>query len=111
MKSINEIKEIVSDVAKQYGVEKVYLFGSYARGEQREDSDIDLHIYEGDIRGLFQLSRFHLDLEGKLNTKVDFLTGDDNEDKPPRRFKTTIIQNILSEEVLIYERVGTGRLS
>jgi len=31
--SINEIIDIVSPVAKQYGVSRVFLFGSYARGE------------------------------------------------------------------------------
>ena len=104
MKSINEIKEIVSDISKRYGVEKVYLFGSYARGEQREESDIDLHVYEGDIRGLFELAGFHLDLEDRLNNKVDLFTGNDNENRPPKRFNTSIMTNILSEEILLYER-------
>jgi len=37
--SIEEIRDIVHDVARQYGAERVWLFGSYARGEARPDSD------------------------------------------------------------------------
>lgn len=40
--SIEEIRKIVSEIAKQYGVERVTLFGSYARGEARGNSDINL---------------------------------------------------------------------
>ena len=40
--SIHEIQQRIAPVAKQYGVKAVFLFGSYARGEAREDSDIDL---------------------------------------------------------------------
>ena len=38
--SIYEIQQRIAPVAKQYGVKAVFLFGSYARGEAREDSDI-----------------------------------------------------------------------
>ena len=40
--SIHEIQQRIAPVVKQYGVKAVFLFGSYARGEAREDSDIDL---------------------------------------------------------------------
>jgi len=102
MKSVNEIKEIVGDIAKQYGVEKVYLFGSYARGEQKEDSDIDLHVYLGKPMG-WELGGLYIDLEEKLENKIDLLTGELKEN-PKARFKTKLIPNILSEEVLLYER-------
>ena len=49
--TIDEIRGIVSEIAKQYGVEQVSIFGSYARGEARLDSDIDLRIDKGRIRG------------------------------------------------------------
>ena len=91
---IEEIRDIVRDVAQQYGVERVWLFGSYARGEARRDSDIDLRIDKGRIRGLFQLSGFHLDIEEKLNTRVDVLTTESLNEKFLRR--------ISGEEIVIY---------
>ena len=40
--TVAEIKEIVSAMAAQYGVDRIYLFGSYARGDTDKNSDIAL---------------------------------------------------------------------
>ena len=68
---INEIKNTVAELGRQYGAERIYLFGSYARGEADHDSDIDLRIDKGKIRGLFALSGLRLALEDRLGIKVD----------------------------------------
>jgi predicted nucleotidyltransferase len=94
--AIEEIRDIVREIAQRYGVERVALFGSYARGEARPGSDIDLRIDKGRIRGLFQLSGFHLDLEEKLKTHVDVLTTESLNDK--------FLKRISGEEILIYEQ-------
>lgn len=94
--TIDEIRGIVCEIAQRYGVERVALFGSYARGEARTDSDIDLRIDKGRIRGLFQLSGFHLDLEEKFNAHVDVLTTESLNDK--------FLKKISGEEILIYEQ-------
>ena len=60
--TLSEIKTIVSRLARQYGAERIYLFGSYARGDMTSGSDIDLRIDKGSIRG-FQLAGLLLDLE------------------------------------------------
>ena len=41
---IEEIAERVRPIAEKYNIDKVYLFGSYARGEATEESDVDLRI-------------------------------------------------------------------
>lgn len=46
-----QIKKIVTEVAKKYDVESISLFGSYAKGEAKENSDVDLFI-ESSISGL-----------------------------------------------------------
>jgi predicted nucleotidyltransferase len=71
--TVDEIKEKVTPVAKQYGVSKVSVFGSYARGEATAKSDVDLCIDEGKIRTLFQLSGFCADVEAALKKKVDVI--------------------------------------
>ena len=40
--SVDELRMIVSDIAKQYGVKKVALFGSYSTGKQTSEIDIDI---------------------------------------------------------------------
>ena len=72
--TIDEIKSKVSAKASQYGVKKVYLFGSYARGEASPGSDIDICIEKGSIRTLFELSGFYQDLEESLGNRVDLVT-------------------------------------
>ena len=92
--TIEEIRDIVRDIAQQYGVKQVSLFGSYARGEAMPDSDIDLRIDKGRIRGLFQLSGFQLDLEEKFNTHVDVLTTESLNEK--------FLKRISGEEIVLY---------
>ena len=72
--SIEEIKSKITDTARQYGIEKVYLFGSYASGKAGIESDIDLCIEKGKIRTLFELSGFRQDLEETLGNRVDVVT-------------------------------------
>jgi predicted nucleotidyltransferase len=71
---IDEIKERIAPVAERYGVEKIYLFGSYARGEAKPGSDIDLCIEKGRLRTLFELSGFCADIEDALKKQVDVVT-------------------------------------
>ena len=45
--SLDDIKEMVRPIAEKYGVEAIYLFGSYARGEADEESDLDFLVFGG----------------------------------------------------------------
>lgn len=92
--SLNEIKAIVSRLAKQYGAERVYLFGSYARGDMTDGSDIDLRIDKGSIRG-FQLAGLLLDLEDSFGIPVDLV--------PTTSLNQRFLSSIQKDEVLLYE--------
>jgi hypothetical protein len=74
--TLQNIKEITLPILKNYGIAKAFIFGSYARGEQREDSDIDLLIeYKPDAkRSLFTLARLKIELEEALQRDVDVVT-------------------------------------
>ena len=95
--SIEQIKEHITPIAKNYGVKRVMLFGSYARGEATEDSDIDLHVYCGNIRGLFELSGFRLDLIDALGKNVDLVTHGG--------MRRKFYERIRNDEVLLYGNV------
>lgn len=77
MKTLAEIKKILNDyreyLYKNYGVKEIYLFGSYVRNEQKEDSDLDLLVQLEKPIGLkfVELGDF---LEKILDMKVDVLT-------------------------------------
>ena len=92
--SIDEIKAIVTPIAASYEVERIYLFGSYARGEATESSDIDLRVDKGQLKGLIALGALYADLEDGLGKQLDLLTtGSLDKD---------FLNRIAKEEVLIY---------
>ena len=74
MLTINEIKAAVSKVGKKYGIKNAYLFGSYARGEANESSDVDIIIDRGEIQDYMTYAGFRLDLIDELGKEVDVLT-------------------------------------
>ena len=94
--SIEEIKNRISPIAMRYGVERVYLFGSYAKGCATVKSDIDLRIDKGALKGLFALSGMRLDICDVLSKDVDLLTTNSLDEKFRDRIR--------EDEVLIYER-------
>jgi predicted nucleotidyltransferase len=92
--NINEIRNIITPIAQMHGVERAYLFGSYARGEATADSDIDLHIEKGKVTDLFLLAEFNDALQEKLGVKVDVLTSGALSDD--------FFNEIRKEEVMLY---------
>ena len=72
--TFTDITNKISKVARQYGIQKAYIFGSYARGDAVHESDIDICIEKGKIRTLFEFSGFCQDLEEALGKKIDVLT-------------------------------------
>jgi predicted nucleotidyltransferase len=91
---IKNIEDIVKPLAKSYGVERVYLFGSYATGTATPGSDIDLRIDRGKITDLFMLGEFYDELQKKLVVPLDILTTGSLDDE--------FLNRISQEEVLLY---------
>ncbi|MDE6731787.1 MAG: nucleotidyltransferase domain-containing protein [Oscillospiraceae bacterium] len=70
---IEEIAERVRPVAEQYKLSKVYLFGSYARGEATEESDVDLLVGAENVHG-FAFGGLYNDLQEALGKELDLIT-------------------------------------
>jgi predicted nucleotidyltransferase len=74
--TITDIRDAVVQVAPAYPVLSIDLFGSFASGENTEDSDVDLLVYfDEKVASLFDMSGLKLDIQEKLNTKVDVVAG------------------------------------
>jgi len=67
---INYLKIHKDEFAEKYSISKIALFGSYARGENRDDSDIDIAI-ETKLSDYFLLFDFKEELENFFHSKVD----------------------------------------
>lgn len=91
---IKELKKKISPVLKRNDVERLSVFGSVARGEAKKNSDIDLLVTFKGQKGLADLVGLKIELESKLNRKVDINTY--NAVSPLLREK------IKKDEVLVY---------
>ena len=72
--SLRSMARIVVPLMKERGVVKAGIFGSYARGEQKEGSDLDILVQLKKGDGYFELVRLEQDLALALRTEVDLVT-------------------------------------
>ena len=68
---LQEIKQKAVPILKASGVTRSSVFGSYARGEQREDSDIDILVDMPKGKSLIDLIGLQYELEDAFGKKVD----------------------------------------
>ena len=74
--TIAEIEQKSVPVLRSYGVRRASVFGSRARGDARNNSDVDLLVSLGRPMGLISYVRFVNDLEKSLEREVDVVTED-----------------------------------
>ena len=95
MPDIEEISSVVRPIAFQYGLKRVFLFGSYAKGTATEGSDVDLLIEKGEPLSLLRLAGLRQSFQEELNLPVDLLTTSGIEEDFRKEIQGT--------EVLLYE--------
>lgn len=91
-----DISTADSRALAQYDVSEAYLFGSFARGEQTPDSDIDLRLVCGNTMTFGTLYELSHELERELRRKVDIVTN------PPEYIRSPFRKTIEQEEVRLY---------
>jgi len=84
----------VAPVAERYGVDKVYLFGSVARGDHNDNSDYDFYIEADGIKSIFKITGFRLDLRDAIGHEIDVVS--------TRRVGPEFMNNIMAEGILLY---------
>ena len=84
-------------IAVRYGVDALSLFGSYARGEADEKSDLDFLIQKGNMKGLLSYCGMIADLEDAFHCHVDLIIKNAIKDKQ-------FLQEIGKDEVKLYEK-------
>ena len=98
--STEAMTRIIADYFKTQPVLKVWIFGSFSRGEEREDSDVDLLILPDRSQhfSLFTLSGMYEDLKDLLGRKVDLVT--------ERSLAPFARESVNRDKILIYERAA-----
>jgi len=97
MKELNEIKEVLRKnkdvIAKEFKAEIVGIFGSYARGEQKKESDVDIIVRFKEGATLFDLVGLADFIEEKLGIKADVVS--------ERAIRPELKERILKEVVAV----------
>ena len=95
-----ELQKIIADYFATQPVLKAWLFGSYARGEQREDSDVDILVefdHSSPI-GLLTYARIWRELQDCIGQKVDLVE--------EGTLKPFAVESANNDKKLIYERAS-----
>ncbi len=99
LKSTDGMLRVIVEYFKTKPIQRAWLFGSYARGEERPDSDVDLlveFIHDSSI-GLLEYARIKGDLENKLGRDVDLVE--------EGTLKPFALESVNRDKQLIYERI------
>lgn len=99
--TIDEIKTKAIPIAIRYGVDALSLFGSYARGEADEKSDMDFLILKGSMKGLLSYCGMIADLEDIFHCHIDLVIRNAVKDEK-------FLEEINRDEVKLYERQEIG---
>ncbi|QLC49626.1 nucleotidyltransferase family protein [Methanolobus zinderi] len=90
---IDEYRDTIIPILLKNDVERAGIFGSFARNEADEDSDIDILVRFKRRKGLFDLARLELELEKEAQRKVEVIIYDS--------ITPLIRERVLKEEVKI----------
>lgn len=93
--TLENINRLVKPLADKYRVKEIYLFGSYARGEADESSDLDFLVFGGENFKLTNILALGEELREVLKKKVDiFEIREVNQD-------SDFYKTIMKEKVLV----------
>lgn len=96
---LNTLRQHMTEI-REFGVSDVALFGSFVRGEQRPDSDVDILVEFDRPTGLFGFVRLQRSLEELLGRDVDLAT--------PTALRSEMRREILAEAVHAARQSDTG---
>ncbi len=91
--SIQQYRQEILSVAKKHGVTSIKLFGSFARGEENEKSDVDFLVEMEKDRSLLDIGGLVMDLQDLLHRTIDVVE--------PNGLHSLIRDEVLKEAISI----------
>ena len=103
--TIEELRNRIMPITQKYRIPAVYLFGSYARNEAKDDSDVDIVIdREGStIRGMFDMGGLYTELCESIGKEVDLVTLQTLAQESTKERMPWFVDNLQKEMVKLYE--------
>ncbi|MFW5759177.1 MAG: nucleotidyltransferase domain-containing protein [Bacteroidota bacterium] len=68
---IDTVKQYVMIIPKDFGVKKAYLFGSFAKGKEKEESDIDIALVLDNMPDFFYAQKQLMKLRRKIDLRIE----------------------------------------
>ena len=68
---MESIKRYIEKISQYYKIEAIILFGSYAKGTENEDSDIDIAIISSDFSDIIEDGAKLIGLTWKIDTRIE----------------------------------------
>lgn len=90
----HEIEKKVVSILSGYGANRISIFGSYARGEEKPGSDLDVLVEFKERKSLLEIVRIERELSEALGIKVELLT--------EKSISPYLIAGIKSEALVVY---------
>jgi predicted nucleotidyltransferase len=103
--TLDDIKKKIVPIAKKYNIPAVWVFGSYARGEADEDSDVDLLISRkgSKLVSLFDMGALYNDLNDNLGKNLDLVELENISTDEAWAESPWFIKSVYDDRVKVYE--------
>ena len=99
----DQIRQMIAPIAEKYHLKAVFLFGSYARGDATESSDVDLLVDTTGTSLKSLLGALYCDLEAALEKPIDLVTVSTLEQKAQMPSEAQFRETVIRERVNIYD--------
>jgi predicted nucleotidyltransferase len=104
--TLEQIKELAEPIAKKYKLKSIWIFGSYARGEATDESDVDLLLDFKDstaknLRGFINMAN---EFEQTFNKKVDILSVYNLNSPTMANYFSKFVAIVNNERLKLYEK-------
>ncbi len=90
---INSVNNYISEIPKEFNIRKVFLFGSYAKGTAKEESDIDIALVLWEMKDFFEVQKQLMRLRRKIDLRIEPHPIDENDFNTNNPFASEIIKN------------------
>ena len=99
--TLEELRQRVKPIAEKYDLRAVYLFGSYARNEATEQSDVDIMIDRtgSKIKGMFEMGGLYEDLCASIHKEIDLVTTQTLEQPSTQQRTPLFVENLHAERI------------
>lgn len=92
---MESIEKYIERISQYYKIEAIILFGSYAKGTENEDSDIDIAVISSDFKNIIQDGADLIGYTWKIDTRIE-----------PHPIRTEDYENIATP--FVQEVINTG---